>query len=108
MERTALCGRIWFCGDLGDSGETAEGLERTSSRDSRTAEQGTSINSHTFTISFSHSLTHEDDDEDGRRMSSSVAFFYSKETETERARAPRTIRDSLTRCHRLHLTLSLS
>ena len=65
-------------------------------------------NSHTYTLSFSHSLTHEDDDEDSRKMRFSFAFFYSKETETERAHAGRTTCDSLTRFHRLHLTLAFS
>ena len=78
IQRTALGGMEWFCGESGDAGETVEGLERTSSRDSRTADQkSTSINSHTFTLSFSHSPTHEDDD-NGRRMSPSYAFFLFK------------------------------
>ena len=105
IQRTALGGMEWFCGESGDAGETAEGLERTSSRDSRTAGRGTTQLS---LLSFSPSLTHEDDDEDSRWMSSFFALFISKETETERARARRTIRDSLARFHRLHLTLSLS
>ena len=59
-----------------------------------------------YSLSQPHSLT---------RMTTMVGgsvvpslLFYSKETETERARARRTIRDSLARFHRLHLTLSLS
>ena len=58
MERTALCGMEWFCGESGDAVETAEGLERTSSKDSRSAGQGTSQLSHihTFLLTFTHSL----------------------------------------------------
>ena len=56
-KRTAFCGSKGLCGVSGDAGETAERLERSCSRDSRTAGQGTSQLSHVHTLflTFTHS-----------------------------------------------------